>query len=450
MTSLKAKIALALTIMTLTAAFTLIQAVDYNAGVQGYAAPLQWIQYGNFTSTGSNVSVNLTRTRWLTMGMVHANLTNIAMAMNGRLQNPTANLNETRILYNLQTGASNMSANQYGHIYNFTFIIAANLTANDPVTEGSAIRINATETRAYNGEDETPVNRTVNILNFTEATYSNVTVYDQTTGLLLEVNMTWAGGYTRFIATRARFRVIYAVPGVEGVRSGYPPVQWVKYENFNTTGVTESLRNFSRTIWLELEVGAVTGTNVTLDMVGEVYNTTARNTTESLDATRISNNLLTGATNMSLNPYASVYGFTYIIASNLTTNDIIVNGSRYKINSTEIRTYLDHNNNPLNRTVNILNITTYIPSMDTTYANVTVYDQITGLLLELNQTGPDGQISFNSTKARFDPRMVDDPMRFLYYAAIIITIVVVVAVIIFKRRKGGYVEVSPEEVSTQG
>jgi hypothetical protein len=116
------------------------------------------------------------------------------------------------------------------------------------------------------------------------------------------------------------------------------------------------------------------------------------------------------------------------------------------VNSTEIRTYSDQNNNPVNRTVNIVNLTAFSPSMNITYSNVTVYDKITGLLLELNYTWTNNvSASFGVSEARFKAEEPEDITRYYYYAAIITAVVVVVAVIIVRRRRTGYVEISPEE-----
>jgi hypothetical protein len=449
MTSLKTRVTFTLACITLASILAPIQALDYNLGVEGNVPPLQTVMYENFTSSG-DAPVGFNRTQWLVLSVVLANGTNVTMIMNGKSRDATGNftmLDETRIFYNLLTGETNMSLNKYRDLYNFTFVIGANLTANDPITNSSEVRINATETRICRDEVNEPVNRTVNILNFTQTsgsvTYSNVTVYDSITGLLLEVNINWINVSMAFKATRTKFNVVFYTSGVQGA---IPPVQWVKYENFSSVGSTAP-PDFGKTIWLELSGRSSIGENVTLTMEGAMRNVTDNGTID-LNETRISYNLMTGQTNMSTNPYKDTYNFTFAIAANLTVNDPITNGSRIKINATDTRTILNENDQPTNRTVNILNFTR--TSGNITYSNATVYDSISGLLLEMNIRWTNINMSFIATKAKLDARYIEDFTRYFYYAAVITAIVVIVAVVVIKRRRTGYVEVSPEETSTQG
>ncbi len=443
MKGLKAKIVVTLVCLALASILVPTQALDYTSGVKGNVPPLQTVLYENFVSSG-DAPLGFNVTQWLVLSVLSANQTNVTMTMNGKIRDGAniTMLDETRILYNLLTGENNMTANKYRNLYNFTFVIAANLTANDPIAINSQIRINATESRICRDEIGDSINRTVNILNLTrivdDVTYSNSTVYDSITGLLLEADIKWMNVSMSFRATRTKFKVVLYTSGVVGA---IPPVQWVKYENFSAAGSSVS-PDFARTRWLELEGRTSVGENVTLTMVGRVNSSTGGEAID-LNETRILFNLLTGQTNMSVNPYRDAYNFTFIIAANLTTGDPITNGSRSKINATGIRTILNENNQLINRTVNVLNFTHTFGNV--TYSRASVYDSISGLLLEMNVRWTDYNLSFIASQAKLSPEYIEDTSRFYYYAAVIVIIVAVVAFVVIRRRRSGYVEISPEE-----
>lgn len=146
--------------------------------------------------------------------------------------------------------------------------------------------------------------------------------------------------------------------------------QWVKYGNFVGTGTAVSSL-FNQSDWMKLEVTTVSGKNVTLHMSGQYRNGT------SAEEMGSKCNIETGWMNTSTT--MGTYGYGYVIAKDLQANDLLpMPTTPMKVNETETRTYLG-----VSRTVAIVNITASVPEM-MSIKYVTIYDQASGMLLELD------------------------------------------------------------------
>jgi hypothetical protein len=146
--------------------------------------------------------------------------------------------------------------------------------------------------------------------------------------------------------------------------------QWVKYGNFVGTGTALSSL-FNQSDWMKLEVTTISGKNITLHMSGQYKNGT------SAEEMGSKCNIETGWMNTSTT--MGTYGYGYVIAKDLQANDLLpMPTASMKVNKTETRTYLG-----VDRTVAIVNITSSVPEM-MSIKYVTIYDQASGILLELD------------------------------------------------------------------
>jgi len=168
-----------------------VRAAEYNPGVQvGY-----WVEYKNLVSRGASNPPDFNTTERMKMEITsivgeRVTVHTSRMLMNGTFQDGYD------YVFDVATGETDRSADS-SNLWNNYFIVAGNLTEGSDthlavaLPEGSsAMFINKTETRDLLG-----VNRTVNLVNYNESLnaipdydYQFHVVYDQTTGMLLELN----------------------------------------------------------------------------------------------------------------------------------------------------------------------------------------------------------------------------------------------------------------------
>ena len=219
----------------------------------------------------------------------------------------------------------------------------------------------------------------------------------------------------------------------------------MKYDGIQVVG-SFAISDANNTDWMKMEVTDVSGKNVTLHMTAQYKNGTAAN------AMGLNVNVETGWSNQS-----GTYDTFFLIAGNLQEGDTLpgldMGFGAMKINNTETRTYAG-----ASRSVSIVNTTMSVPSvMD--YSFIFVYDQASGMLLEMNMsivyiTMPTANmsVSFSVIDASFftsgDTGWLQDNM--LYIVAIIIIVIVVIgATIVLSRKKKPPVTESPTKSSTQ-
>ena len=167
------------------------RATEYNLGVQvGY-----WVEYRNLVSRGASNPPDFNTTEWMKMEITstvgkRVTIHTSRMLMNGTFQDGYD------YVFDVATGETDRSADP-SNLWNNYFIVAGDLTEGSDthlavaLPEGSsAMFINKTETRDILG-----MNRTVNLVNYSESLnvipdyyYQFHVVYDQTTGMLLELD----------------------------------------------------------------------------------------------------------------------------------------------------------------------------------------------------------------------------------------------------------------------
>jgi hypothetical protein len=219
----------------------------------------------------------------------------------------------------------------------------------------------------------------------------------------------------------------------------------VKYGNF-TSRINQTYvpSGFNETDWVKIEVTDVSGKNITLHMSGAYKNGTTP------DEIGVAFNVETGWANTS----SVGYGAFFIIGANLTENDALPtfpSAPTMKINSTETRTYLGHS-----RTVCIFNLSESVPDMmDVQY--VIVYDQASGVLLEMNASQDSAmypqtnyQISFNIVDTNIFTTGLGGLLDTTTYIAIavVVIIIIIVAIIALTRKKKTPTSESATETST--
>jgi len=171
-----------------------VGATEYNPGVQvGY-----WVEYGNFVTRGLGDPENFNTTKWMKMEVTRVVGSRITVHTSRTLMNGTFQ-DGSDYVFDAATNETDRSANAT-NLWNNYLMVAGNLTEGSDthliliIPEGFSLRpaamfINKTETKDLLG-----MNRTVNLVDYY---YSNSTyyydyrfyvAYDQTTGMLLELN----------------------------------------------------------------------------------------------------------------------------------------------------------------------------------------------------------------------------------------------------------------------
>jgi hypothetical protein len=236
----------------------------------------------------------------------------------------------------------------------------------------------------------------------------------------LKMRIAVALALTVFFASVAPIRATDYNPGVS---TG----QWIKYDGIQAVGAF-AISDANNTDWMKMEVTQVSGKNVTLHMTAQYTNGTAA------DEMGLNVNVETGWSNES-----DTNGNFFLIAGNLQEGDTLpgldIGFGPMKVNKTETRTYLS-----TSRTVNIVNTTIYEAGvMD--YRSLQIYDQTSGMLLEINVSMVNTMMptanmafAFSTTETSFfgtseggGNGWLQD--NILYIAAIVIVIIVVIAAV---------------------
>jgi hypothetical protein len=166
-----------------------VGATDHNPGVQvGY-----WVEYGNFVTRGPVDSENLNATKWMKMEVTLVVGNRVTVHTSRMFKNDTFQ-DGSDYVFDVATNETDRSANATDLWSNY-LMVAGNLAEGSDthllvaLPEGlAAMFINKTETKDLLG-----MNRTVNLVDRNESLepyydYEFHLVYDQATGMLLELN----------------------------------------------------------------------------------------------------------------------------------------------------------------------------------------------------------------------------------------------------------------------
>jgi hypothetical protein len=167
-----------------------VKAAEYNPGVQvGY-----WVEYKNLASSGPYNPQDFNVTEWMRMEVINVVGRNVTVHTSQMLKDGTF-LDGYDYVFDVDTGGTDRSADP-SNLWNNYFIIAGNLTENSDthltlrLDPGAfPMLVNKTETRDLLG-----TNRAVNKVNYSESLegyydYQFYAMYDQATGMLLELNI---------------------------------------------------------------------------------------------------------------------------------------------------------------------------------------------------------------------------------------------------------------------
>ena len=266
-------------------------------------------------------------------------------------------------------------------------IIEAGLRGGTAIPNWQGMSINYTKSISYLGTF-----REVDILNSTQAVQPPssgwirlVRYWDRFSGFLLatqtEINETYSrNGSSYFLVESTSARVV-STNVWQAFLPGLKVGGWAKYGDFsgswtsNIPGDQNTSQFYHDVYWQTETVQEVSGTSVTLESTIALANATAYR--ESV----LAGNLLTGTGNLT-----SSCLLPCVLAGNLRAGDPVFDSSysatAAKINQTLDRVYLG-----VHRRVDILNITSTLPTpYNSSIRNVGIYDQATGMLLEFIST----------------------------------------------------------------
>lgn len=213
-----------------------------------------------------------------------------------------------------------------------------------------------------------------------------------------------------------------------GVTTG----QYVKYGSFSASGFGSPV-DLNQTDWIEVEVTAVNGKNVTLHVTGQFKNGT---TPTPMDMTV---NVQTGNTSSSQAFGVSGFGSFLLLAGNLSAEDNATTSTiqPFKINETTTRTYLS-----VSRTVNVINFTMQQLGFGVEY--FVVYDKASGVLLEASISENLGSygtmhVSLSATETNIFATgtmgWLQDNMLYIIIAIVFIILIIVAGVALSRRKK---------------
>lgn len=224
-----------------------------------------------------------------------------------------------------------------------------------------------------------------------------------------------------------------------GVQVGY----WVEYRNLVSGGIGNP-EGFNVTEWMKMEVTLVTGNRVTVHTSRMLMNGTFQ------DGYDYVFDVATGETDRSADA-ANLWNNYLVVAGNLAEGSdthlavLLPKGSAAMfINKTETKNLLG-----LNRTVNIVDYNESVNAIpDYSYEFHAVYDQATGMLLDLNysltsQSIPSGNevVSYSAAEINTKPKSSDNTLTYTEVTiAVVIIVVIVVALVVRLRRKTHTVE----------
>ncbi len=181
-----------ISILVLTVA---VGATEYSPGVQvGYS-----VRYENFATRGSSDLEEFNATKWMKMEVTHVAASRVTVHTSRTLKNGTFE-DGYDYMFDVATGETDRSTSA-ANLWNNYLVVASNLTEGDDTHLGILLPsnaltgpvpmfINKTETKDLLG-----LNRTVNLVDYYESSNATIeysyefhAVYDQATGVLLELN----------------------------------------------------------------------------------------------------------------------------------------------------------------------------------------------------------------------------------------------------------------------
>ncbi len=153
---------------------------DYTIGV----SPGHYVKLGNFVGNGSYAY--LSEGNWTKFEVAAISGKNVTFVVTGQLKNGSSTPGSGgSIIYDVETARANGSIQSTGY-----YVIPANLTLGAAIP-GTILNITRTENRTYFG-----IARTVVVATGNTSTVTVTNVYDQTTGMMLEVQNKQPNGST--------------------------------------------------------------------------------------------------------------------------------------------------------------------------------------------------------------------------------------------------------------
>jgi hypothetical protein len=218
-----------------------------------------------------------------------------------------------------------------------------------------------------------------------------------------------------------------------GVQVGY----WVEYRNLVSGGIGNP-EDFNATEWIKMEVIAVVGNRVTVHTSRMFMNGTFQDGSDYVfDVATNETNRLGDPTNLWNNYFVIAGGLT--AGSDTHLGVLLSEGSTpMLINKTETKDLLG-----MNRTVNLVDYNeslTTIPDYD--YEFHTVYDQATGMLLELNYSltshsipSTNEMVSYSAAEINTSPKSSDNTLTYVEVAIAVVIVATVAAALVIRRRR---------------
>jgi hypothetical protein len=230
-----------------------------------------------------------------------------------------------------------------------------------------------------------------------------------------------------------------------GVQVGY----WVEYRNL-VSGGTGNPEDFNATEWMKMEVTLVTGNRVTVHTSRMLMNGTFQ------DGYDYVFDVATGETDRS-GDSSNLWNNYFVVAGNLAGGSdthlavVLPEGSAAMfINKTETKDLLG-----MNRTVNLVDRNASLNAIpDYDYQFHSVYDQTTGMLLELNYSltshsipSTNEVVSYSAAEINTKPKSSDNTLTYTEVAIAVVIIVAVAATLVVRRRRKAHATRSLQEAA---
>lgn len=244
--------------------------------------------------------------------------------------------------------------------------------------------------------------------------------------------------------------VVLAVPvGATEYNPGVQVGYWVEYRNL-ISGGTGNPEDFNATEWMKMEVILVTGNRVTVhtsrmlmngtfqDGSDYVFDVATRETDRSGDSSNLWNNYLVVAGNLAEG------SDTHLLVA-------LPEGSAAMfINKTETKDLLG-----MNRTVNLIDCNESLNAIpDYDFEFHLVYDQATGMLLELNYSltshsipSANEGVSYSAAEINTKTKSSDDTLTYAEVTIAAVIIVVIAAAFVVRRRRKAHAAGSVKKVT---
>jgi hypothetical protein len=230
-----------------------------------------------------------------------------------------------------------------------------------------------------------------------------------------------------------------------GVQAGYG----VEYRNLVSSGPYNP-EDFNVTQWMKMEVTLVIGNRVTVHTSRKLMNGTFQ------DGGDYVFDVATGETDRSASP-TDLWSNYFVVAGNLTEGSdthlgvMLPKGSALMfINKTETKDLLG-----ANRTVNSVDYkesSNTIP--DYSYEFHATYDQVTGMLLELNYSQTSNSIpstneviSYSAAEINTIPKSSDNTLTYAGVIIAIVSVAVIAATLVVRRRRKAHAVGSMQKVA---